>query len=154
MGHIGKEFCFCMIWHFLRTGKLFQCPAGFNLCFLLLCHIRGCQQYLSSFPSISFKEYESDFISLFIELQYSIINISFSLFNFPGYFPEGAIRISTCFQLGSSVLYAFQNLHLKIMMIRSPEFLYHLSIQIVEFISVIFPDLEQLTAVNQTHYIL
>ena len=46
----------------------------------------------------------------------------------------------------------FKNLHLKIM-IKSQRFIYHLSIQIVEFISVIFQITDN-KAVNQTHYAL
>ena len=148
MGHIGKEFCFRTICIFCGPVSLFQCLTGFNLCFLLLCHIHGCQQYLFQLSILPFQgNIRSDFISLFIQAAIlKLINIIFTFQFFPniirGYQDIYSFQWFQCFIF-------FKNLHLKIM-IKSQRFIYHLSIQIVEFISVIFQITDN-KAVNQTH---
>ena len=151
MGHIGKEFCFRTICIFCGSVGLFQCLTRFNLCFLLLCHVHGCQQYFYQFSILPFqRNIRSNFISFFIQAAIlKLINIIFIF--------QILLDIFRCCQdihrfQWFQCLILFKNLYPEIM-IKSQRFIYHLSIQIIEFISVIFQITDN-KAVNQTHYAL
>jgi len=114
VGHIGKEFCFRTVCIFCRPVSLFQCLTGFNLCFLLLCHIHGCQQYLFQLSILPFqRNIRSDLISLFIQAAVlKLINIIFTFQILPDIFRcDQDVHSFQWFQC----LILFKNLHLKIM---------------------------------------
>ena len=94
------------------------------------------QQYLFQLSILPFqRNIRSDFISLFIQAAIlKLINIIFTF--------QILTNIFRCYQNIDSFqwfqsLILFKNLHLKIM-VKAQRFIYHLPIQVVEFISVIF----------------
>ena len=134
---LERNSVFARFAFFCGPVSLFQCLTGFNLCFLLLCHIHGCQQYLFQLSILPFQgNIRSDFISLFIQAAiFKPYKYHFHFSVFSEYYP-GLLRISIAQMVPVSYIFqepASEN-HDKI----PRGLVYHLAIQIVEFISVIF----------------
>ena len=147
MGHIGKEFCFRTISIFCGPVSLFQCLTGFNLLSSPVSHPWMPAILLPVFHPPIPGYVRGDLISLFhpgCSTQTYKYHFHFSVF--PNII-RGYQDIYS-FQWFQSLIF-FKNLHLKIM-IKSQRFIYHLSIQIVEFISVIFQITDNKTVTRRT----